>query len=298
MKILITGGAGYIGNALNQQLSKDESIESIHIYDNLCKGKHVLLQQSGKSQKVHFTQADILDNKMLKKALKDIDIVIHLASVNHPVEHHYMEQVNHWGTANICNLVEESPIKRFIFLSTADIYDNTGSAITLSTNDNPQMPYAKSMLRAEKYVQTLSKKCEVAIVRAANVYGYNPAMHFANGINKHLFEAKYSNLLQLDADGLHTQSAIHLNDLTKILTKLTKTELQQPYFLAATERWNGMELYETFQKYFPELEATFTSHHLRLQDNTIQADAITQSFIETKTSLSEAIEEFTKKTNY
>lgn len=298
MNILITGGAGYAGNALTQRLIKYKSIKSIHIYDNLCKGKYVLLQQSVKSPKVHFTQADILDNEILKKGLRNIDVVIHLASVNHPAEHHYMEQVNHWGTANICNLIEDFPIQRFIFLSTAEIYGNNDNKITLATNDNPQTPYAKSMIRAEEYVKTLSKKCEVAIVRTANVYGYNPAMHFTNGINKHLFEVKFNKLLQLDADGLHIQSAIHINDLAKVLEKLTKSKFDQTYFLASAEHWNGMELYETLQNHFPELEATFTSHHLRLQDTTIQSDTITQSFIENKVSISEAIKEFTEKTNY
>ncbi len=172
MRILVLGGLGYVGNALVQQLHNQEEVTSIHIYDNLLRGKEVLLQQSVKSDKIRVTEADILDNYQLKKALKEADVVVHLATVAHPIDHHYMEQINHWGTANICNLIEENPVKRFVFLSTSDVYGSVEKEITAEAIENPQTPFAKSMLRAEKYVQNLSNKCEVAVVRTAPVYGY------------------------------------------------------------------------------------------------------------------------------
>lgn len=298
MKVLITGGAGYVGNALAQQLSQEKNIQHIHIYDNLSNGKHVLLQQVTHSPKLQFSQADILDNHRLKEALKDTDIVVHLATVKHATAHHYMEQINHWGTANIVNLIEEFPIKRFVFLSTAQLYPTSSEATTITTTANPKTPYAQSMWRAEKYIETLAKKCEVAIVRTANAYGYNPAMQFASGINKHVFEAKYNNLLQLDADGLHTQSAIHINDLAKLLLQLTLEKSQQPLYLSSTEQWNGMEIYEALKTFFPKLEATFTSHHLRLSDHLIQADDTTLRILKKQTKRTKAIAEILSKTNF
>lgn len=298
MRILITGGAGYVGNALVQQLSQDESVEQIHIYDNLSRGREVFLQHVVRDEKIKFTEAEILDNYTLKAALQKIDVVVHLATVQRDMEHHYMEQLNHWGTVNICNLVEEYPIKRFVFLSTSEVYGNTAEKKITASLENPQTPYAKSMLRAEKYIRTLSNKCEVAIVRAASVYGYNPAMHFNTGLNRHIFDAKYNEKLQLDADGLHMQSAIHIADLTKLLTQLTLKSCQQSTYLVGTENWTGMGIYEELQVFYPELEATFSGHHLRLADQVFQTDEVSQSMIKEKTPLAKAIKEIIEKTNY
>lgn len=299
MKVLITGGAGYVGNALVQQLVSDEQISAIHIYDNLSRGRHVLLQQTTQSSKLKFIEADILDNYSLQKALQEVAVVIHLATVRHP-EHHYMEQINHWGTANLINNMEGYSIKKFIFLSTADVYANSPEEITVEKEDFAKSAFAQSMLRAENYVKTLSNKCEVAVVRSAAVYGYNPAMLFTSGINRHVFDAKYNNLLQLDGDGIHSQSAIHVNELAKILSKLTlqKNKLEQILYLATTQQWSGMEIYEALKEFFPSLEATFTSHHLRLTDQLLKADKISSLLLENKTSLPTAIEEILSKTNY
>ncbi len=297
MRILLLGGAGYVGNALTQRLGNEDEIEVIHIYDNLARGKHLLTQQVVKSEKIHFTEADILDNYNLKKVLKNCDVIVHLATVKH-TEHHYMEQVNHWGTANICNLVDTELLQKMVFLSTTEVYGNTTEKITSATEVNPQTPYAQSMLRAENYVKTLAKKCDVAIVRSADIYGYNPAMQLDAGLNKHFFEGKYNNLLQLDGDGLHLQSAIYINDLTKLLAHIVLEDCKQEYYLAATEQWSGMELYEKMQTLYPNLEATFTSHHLRLQDNVITSDAKTAEIIGKPTELVENLEEFNAKTNF
>ncbi len=86
---------------------------------------------------------------------------------------------------------------------------------------------------------------------------------FETGLNKHLFEAKYNKLLQLDADGLHTQTAVHIFDLSKLLKNIVLEGSIQPMYLVGTERWNGMECYEALKAFYPDLECTFTSHHLR-----------------------------------
>ncbi len=296
MQILLLGGAGYVGNSLTQRLVNEDTIDEIHIYDNLARGKNVLTQQVVKSDKIHFIEADILDNYSLKKVLKNCDTIVHLATLKH-AEHHYMEQVNHWGTANICNLIDTNLLKKMVFLSTTEVYGATTEKITIETETKPETPYAQSMLRAENYVKTLAKKCEIAIVRSAEIYGYNPAMQLESGLNKHFFEGKYNNLLQLDGDGLHLQSAIYINDLAKLLANLIVKNCQQELYLASTEQWSGMELYEQMQGVFPNLEATFTSHHLRLPDNVATCDSKTSEIIGKPTPLIETVQEFNAKTN-
>jgi UDP-glucose 4-epimerase len=118
MRILITGGAGYIGTELTYELSKRNEVSEIIIYDNLSRGNYNLFIGQTKLNKVKFVQGDLLDTRKLKKNLKDVDVVIHLAAVvttpfsdQNP---HLFEQVNHWGTAELVYAIEESKVKKFI----------------------------------------------------------------------------------------------------------------------------------------------------------------------------------------
>jgi UDP-glucose 4-epimerase len=103
VKILLTGGAGYIGNELVYRLSEETSIEEILVYDNLCKGNYNLFTGLRKvpGKNVRFTQGDILDSRSLRSAMRGVDLVIHLAAkVPTPYadqDPHDFEQSNHWG---------------------------------------------------------------------------------------------------------------------------------------------------------------------------------------------------------
>jgi UDP-glucose 4-epimerase len=106
MKILITGGAGYIGTELTYELMKHaDRIDEIIIYDNLSRGNYNLFIGLSKlpEGKVRFIQGDLLDTRKLRKALKGVDVVYHLAAkVSTPFADqnpHLFEQINHWGTA-------------------------------------------------------------------------------------------------------------------------------------------------------------------------------------------------------
>ena len=92
MKVMITGGAGYIGNELVYRLSSQRGIDSILVYDNLCKGNYNLFTGLRKvpGKNVHFVQADILDSRSLRKHMEGMDVVYHLAA---KVETPYADQI-------------------------------------------------------------------------------------------------------------------------------------------------------------------------------------------------------------
>ena len=101
MKILITGGAGYIGTELTNMLAKNKDVSEIIIYDNLSrKNYNIFLSEKFPGKNIRFIYGDILDTHKLKKVVDDIDVVYHLAAkVSTPFANedpHLFDQVNHW----------------------------------------------------------------------------------------------------------------------------------------------------------------------------------------------------------
>lgn len=106
MKILVTGGAGYIGTELIRQLALLPEVEQIILYDNLSRNNYNIFLHSGiKRGKVKFIKGELLDSRLLKQVVKDVDIVYHLAArVSTPMTNessHLFEQVNHWAQPNL-----------------------------------------------------------------------------------------------------------------------------------------------------------------------------------------------------
>ena len=106
MKILITGGAGYIGTELVSSLSEDENVSEIVVYDNLSRKNYNFFIGQSKITKVRFINGDLLDSRKLDKALISVDCVCHLGAMvttpfsdNHA---HSFEQINNWGDSRAC----------------------------------------------------------------------------------------------------------------------------------------------------------------------------------------------------
>ena len=107
MRILVTGGAGYIGTELIKALAKDDNIEEVIVYDNLTRHNFTFFigNRYSHAEKVRFVEGDILDSRKVRKVIDGVHTVYHLAAkVTTPfanTDPHFYEQVNHWGTAEL-----------------------------------------------------------------------------------------------------------------------------------------------------------------------------------------------------
>ena len=106
MKVLITGGAGYLGTELVKKLVQIPKVKEIVVYDNLDKGRYnFFLCTCIGGDNIRFVQGDILDTRKLKKELQGVDVVFNLAAkIASPyadADPHLYEQINHWGTAEL-----------------------------------------------------------------------------------------------------------------------------------------------------------------------------------------------------
>ncbi len=105
MKLLVTGGAGYIGYSVVGALLSSDHFGEVTVLDNLSRREYALFSGHRSNGAVEFVEADILDGRSLAKAVQGVDVVLHLAaSVQVPLrdgEAHAFDQVNNWGSAQV-----------------------------------------------------------------------------------------------------------------------------------------------------------------------------------------------------
>lgn len=288
MKILITGGAGYLGAALVHLLEADDEVEQIIIYDNMSRGNYNLfLHNRLKNKKVIFIQADILDSRQLHQSLKNIDVVYHLASkVSTPfanIDAHSYEQVNHWGTAELISAVEQSNVSQFIFLSSASVYGTSDEMINEQTTPNPKSYYGISKLRAEDHVKRLFNKINTLIIRCSNVYGYSTALRFDAVINKFMFDANFFNRIFINGNGNQYRAFINIEYASETLKNLRHSKLSSGIYNLTGNNFEIAFIAETLKEIYPKLEFLFINQHIQMQQLKIETENILNKLQKTET---------------
>lgn len=172
-KILITGGAGFIGSHLAEALV--DNGYDIVIIDNLSRGKYENLQNI--FDKIQFIKGDITDFEMMQDLIKGSDIVYHLAALSRVLPSIENPELcfksNIEGTEMIARLCARFG-RKLIFSSSREVY---GAAQYLPVDENhplnPENPYGASKMAGEKIIESYSKcyGLKYGILRLANVYG-------------------------------------------------------------------------------------------------------------------------------
>ncbi|MBP7496932.1 MAG: NAD-dependent epimerase/dehydratase family protein [Bacteroidales bacterium] len=283
MRILITGGAGYIGNELVYKLVSNPEIEKIIVYDNLSrKNYNLFLDAKYPSDKIKFVFGELLDTYKLKKILQESDIVFHLAArVTTPFANddpHLFEQVNHWGTAELVYAIEQTKtIKKFIFTSSTSIYGESDNIIDINTLPNPRTFYGTSKLRGESHIERLFSKMPSYIIRSANVYGYSPSLRFDAVINRFMFEANFNNRISISGKGEQIRAFIHIDKLVDILYNICFTDFPSGIYNAVDINLSINQIAETLKDVFPGLEMIFINQHLNINKIQVLPDTRIQN---------------------
>jgi UDP-glucose 4-epimerase len=284
MNVLVTGGAGYIGTELIYTLGEMSEVESIVVYDNLSRGNYNLfIGHKVASPKVKFLQGEILDSRKLRNALKNSDIVFHLAAkVTTPfanTDGHIYEQTNHWGTAELTYALEESNVKQLIFLSSTGVYGSTTTAVNENSLPQPDSFYSISKLRAEQHINRLADKIKTVIIRLGNVYGYSKSMRFDAVINRFMFDAHFTNRITINGAGSQHRSFIHIDKTTEVLSKLLSSEIPGGIYNLVDKTLSILDIVEVMKTVYPDLESFFinqnyTGHNLEVERQSALLDYI------------------------
>ncbi len=303
VRVFITGGAGYIGAGLVDQLVSRPEINKVIVYDNLSRDNYSFFLGGvlKNAHKLRFVEGDILDSRKLRKHLTGVDVVIHLAAkVTTPfanIDSHFYEQVNHWGTAELVYALEESKVKRMIYLSTTSVYGRSKELATEEKVPNPRTFYGISKLRAEEHVKRLFDKMQTYIIRCGNVYGYNKTVRFDSVINRFVFNANYQRRISINGNGTQARAFIHIDTISEILANLISTQADPGIYNVATNNLRILELVDVLKGIFPDLEFMFVNQHLNLRGIRIQPNQafISQLTAGQPTNLEQELKEFIEK---
>jgi len=279
MRVLITGGAGYIGTELAYRLAERADVAQVIVYDNLSRGNYNLFIGVRKfpRDKVTFINGDLLDSRKLRKSLKDVDVVYHLgAKVTKPFSDHnphLLEQVNHWGTAEVVYAIEESEVSRFIYVSSSAIYGTSDQEVSVDTPPEPSTYYGISKLRGEEHVVRLQRKMPAYIMRTANVYGYSKSMRFDARLNRYMFEAASGQRITVNGSGTQARAYIHIDDTTDCLEAMLTTDLKPDIYDLTARNLTIQEIVDGVKTVFPETEILFINQHVKPWELRVKPDA-------------------------
>ena len=217
MKIIVTGGAGFIGSHIADRLVADGY--EVHIVDNLSAGK-----KENINSKAIFHNVDIRDYDKLLPVFKDAKYVFHEAafpqvqySIENPVE---TNEINVRGTLNVLEASRINKVKRVIFASSSAVYGNQEVLpITENMQTNPLSPYGAQKYIGEVYMKLYSEiyGIETVSLRYFNVYGLRQSSSgaYASVIAKFIDFKKNSKAMTITGDGEQTRSFVHVSDVVK-----------------------------------------------------------------------------------
>jgi UDP-glucose 4-epimerase len=213
MNILVTGGAGFIGSNLANELSKNNNV---FVLDDLSSGKKQNLQKN-----ITFVKGSVTDCSFVEKATKNIDYVFHLAalisvqeSIRNPIK---TIEINSLGTLNVLKASLKNNIKKVIFSSSAAVYGDSEDLPKKETMlPNPLSPYSITKLEGEYYCNVYTQLgLPTCCLRYFNVFGPNQNLNsdYSAAIPIFINKALKNEDLVLYNSGKQTRDFIFVKDV-------------------------------------------------------------------------------------
>ena len=219
MKILVTGGCGYIGSVLIPKLlQKKHKVISI---DTQWFGNFLPKHKNLKNIKINI-------NDIGKVSIKGVDTIVHLASIaNDPMAElnkNLSWETSALGTLRLMDHAIKNKVKRIIYASSGSVYGiKTDLRVHEKLSLNPISLYNKVKMTTERVLMSFQDKIEIFIVRPATVCGYSPRMRFDLTVNALTISALKKGVIQVFG-GKQIRPNVHIDDITDLYLYLLQIE--------------------------------------------------------------------------
>jgi nucleoside-diphosphate-sugar epimerase len=229
MKVLVTGGMGYLGSIVVRKLVEEGF--KVKILDSLMYGNSLYRSESN----FELIQGDIRDIKVLLNAIADADVVIHLAGIVGDsagnLDKELTVNVNYLATKQLAKLCSERDLQ-LIFSSTCSIYGTQlGGLLNEKSKTCPLSIYAITKLAAEKAIKEISNN--YVIFRLGTLFGLSPRMRFDLVVNKFIAQAIQDKKI-IVFGGSQYRPFIHIRDVADFFVKVINTNKVGVYNLGGT----------------------------------------------------------------
>jgi UDP-glucose 4-epimerase len=229
MRVLVTGGAGFIGSHLVKRLVREG--ETVTVLDNLSTGRKENLDHLLTEDCLRFVNGDIRDLEIVENCVKNADRVVHLAaiasvpySIRNPAETH---DVNVQGTLNVLQACAEHNVGKLIYASSCAVY---GEPRFIPVPEEHQFsatsPYAESKIASEAYCQLFREKhhLQTVCLRVFNVYGANQYNSDYGGvITQFLERLNQQQAPIIYGDGEQSRDFIYVDDVVETIARIIRS---------------------------------------------------------------------------
>lgn len=220
MKLVVTGGCGFIGSHFVDYVHNLG--HEIIIIDNLSTGKKENIESLIKSDKIKLFVEDIQNFDALNSIIDNADAVIHFAGLTGVIESlekpKEFTEINVIGTLNLLQICRNKKIPKFVFASTGAVYGNQSPPFKEQMNTNPISPYAASKIASEQYCITYKNTFDIScsILRFSNVFGPRKSFGpYANVIPKFVRSILRNESITIYGDGEQERDFVFVKDVAR-----------------------------------------------------------------------------------
>jgi UDP-N-acetylglucosamine 4-epimerase len=257
MRILLTGGAGFIGSNLAKALIADNRISLVRVIDNFSTGYRQNLSEIVKHQKFELFEGDITDFATCQQAMQGIDFVSHQAalgsvprSINDPIA---TNNANINGSLNIFTAAKEAGVKRVVYAASSSTYgDSTTLPKVEDVIGKPLSPYAVTKYVMELYADVFAKTYQMEFIglRYFNVFGphQSPKGAYAAVIPLFMDAVITNQAPTINGDGSYSRDFTFVENVVQANIKALFTEnrdaVNQVYNTAFGESTTLLQLFD------------------------------------------------------
>ena len=265
-KIFITGGAGFIGSHICEEIFSSFPESKIIIFDKLTyAGKKKYLEKIIKSSRIKFIKGDIVKHKTYSKLLKNIDLAINIAAESH-VDNSFESPLsfsltNTVGAHTFLLKCIENKVKKIIHISSDEVY---GEKITGKCNEQqkiePTNPYSASKAAAEIFINSYkyAYKKEILTIRGNNVYGIK--QYPEKLIPRCIMSLIRNRKIPIHGNGKNKRFYLSALDFARAITLLINKKDNGIYNIGSNESYSNIELARLICKHFKKDPKKFITY--------------------------------------